>query len=139
MAGRPRCANCRKAFTPNYRNRTKTKTRQRVCRDCGLLIGHRLAMRRYRAGLAALERKPMRSSPVAARENRQQSPPVDSCSREPKVVPAPPGASPEIAGRVGQHLAEIARLVVGPGGGDGCGPLRPLLMGILGKSSPPGV
>jgi len=49
MVGRPRCANCKKAFTPHARNRGKLVHVQRVCRGCGPVIGHRIASRRYRA------------------------------------------------------------------------------------------
>lgn len=52
MAGRPRCASCKRAFTPDFRNRTKVKARQRVCKDCGPVVGHQKAQQRYKASPA---------------------------------------------------------------------------------------
>lgn len=65
MAGRPRCASCRKAFTPHPRNRTKLTNRQRVCGDCGPVTGHKLASQRYRQASCSRPRALPRSSATA--------------------------------------------------------------------------
>lgn len=49
MASRPRCANCGKAFTPHPRNRNKRVHRQRICGECGRVVGRQHASRRYRS------------------------------------------------------------------------------------------
>lgn len=114
MAGRPRCAHCHKAFTPNSRNRTRTKDRQRVCGDCGRAIGHRLAAKRYRDSLAALERKPLKARAAKA----QSAPPVQARAvgrlAERSDEFKTPAAGFGLAGRVGVHLAAIAALVGDP-------------------------
>lgn len=116
MASRPRCAHCGKAFTPNYRNQGKLANRQRVCQECGALVGHRLAGRRYRASLAALERKPVRTGRVDSDRGR----PAPRAEVEPREESggwaSTPGPAPEILRQVRGHLAAIAVLVGGSQG-----------------------
>lgn len=77
MAGRPRCAKCKKAFTPAPRNRTKIKHRQRVCSDCGPVSGNLLAVRRCRS-----------RKTESGRSGR---------SARPAAVPLPPEMGPQIS------------------------------------------
>ena len=77
MVGRPRCAKCKKAFTPDSRNRTKIMHRQRVCHDCGPVSGNLLAVRRCRARKAE-----------SGRSGR---------SARPAAVPFPPEIGPQIS------------------------------------------
>lgn len=67
MAGRPRCAMCKKAFTPHPRNRTKVTHRQRICRDCGPVAGHKLASRRCRARKGGSGRSSRQAPPASLR------------------------------------------------------------------------
>lgn len=109
MARRRRCVNCWKLFTPNYRNRTKVNARQRVCSDCGSIIGHRFADQRYRASPAAPRRarEGVRESAGA----RPDTPPAASAP-EKKLGDVVPEA--EKARQVRIHLAAIAALVEVP-------------------------
>lgn len=98
MAGRPRCAICKRAFTPHPRNRTKVTHRQRVCRDCGQVAGHRLASRRCRTRDSELGR-----------------------AVRPAVAPASPEAGPlisplagELVRRIQQTCTALNALVGGP-------------------------
>lgn len=84
MAGRPRCAKCRKAFTPDPRNRTKVTHRQRVCHDCGPVSGNLLAVRRCRA------RKAESGRPA-----------------RPAAVPLPPEIGPQISPLAGELVRRI--------------------------------
>lgn len=107
MAGRPRCANCGKAFTPHPRNRSRTENRQRVCAECGPVIGHRLAVRRYQASRAGPRQRVCREQGAA---------PHASAGDVTERVAGAPGAvggvvAVELAGHVGEHLAAIAALV----------------------------
>lgn len=136
MSGRPRCANCRRAFTPNYRNRTKVENRQRVCPECGPVVGHRLADRRYRTDNAAPRSKSVRVATLAPAAARTAPLPEPSRSDESLVAAARSGSAPEFAGQIGAHLAAIAALVGDLGAPDSCKPSWPLPIGILEKSSP---
>lgn len=136
MAARPRCAHCRKAFTPNYRNRSKIAGRQRVCASCGPAIGHRLADRRYRSNNAP----PRKRSAVSGAQARVAPvSPVAAASPEPERHSPDSAAVPQLADQVGLHLAAIAALVGGARRSDGCEPFRPLPIGIPEKSRPAGV
>jgi hypothetical protein len=99
MAGRPRCANCRKAFTPHPRNRNKREHRQRVCGECGQVVGHRLASRRCRA-------RKRRLSPPATPEN--------SASQK-TVGPTVSPLAGELALQIQQICAAFVAVVHGPG------------------------
>jgi hypothetical protein len=113
MAGRPRCANrsCRKAFTPDFRNGTKVANRQRVCPDCGPVIGHRLADQRYRASPTAPRRRQRPASTVP-----QTHPDTGDGGVEARQDPGTPnhGSVKKLASQVGVHLSAIAALVGGP-------------------------
>lgn len=136
MAGRPRCAHCRKAFTPNYRNRSKIAGHQRVCASCGPAIGHRLADRRYRSNNA-----PPRKCSAVLRAGARVTPvsPVAAMSPEPERGSPGSAAAPRLAEQVGLHLAAIAALVGDARRSDGCEPFGPLPIGIPEKSRPAGV
>ena len=105
MARRQRCVSCWKLFTPNYRNRTKVSAQQRVCADCGAVIGHRFAGRRYRASDGTLRRSrdadQARASPATAPDTAATSSPE-------KVGDAVPAMAPSRL--VHTHLAAIAAL-----------------------------
>ena len=105
-ARRQRCVHCWKLFWPNYRNRTKVKDRQKVCPDCGPVVGHRYADQRYRLARVAPE--------WAGRRTRTLAPSV--CSVPVSTVPVHDraigaAAAPDLASRVHAHLAAIAELV----------------------------
>jgi hypothetical protein len=87
MARRRRCAKCKKAFTPDPRNRTKIKHRQRVCHDCGPVSGNLLAVRRCRARKAELGRSGRPARPAA--------------------VPFPPDTGPQISPLAGELVRRI--------------------------------
>ena len=139
MARRQRCVSCWKLFTPNYRNRTKVTARQRVCSDCGSMVGHRFADQRYRASHATprrVARDLLRSSAGAVSD--AVGPPVSTRSGE--VAPRA-----DLARQVRNHLAAIAALVdpsterARPEHGgppDGCEPSRPLPIRILAAITP---
>ena len=131
MAGRPRCAHCRRAFTPNYRNRTKTSGQQRVCADCGPLIGHRMANRRFKASLKEAERPPRRGTPSTIQKESPGGPPTS--------VPVVEGATHglfvgELANRIRVNSVQMALALLG---GDGCKGGSPLQVRIDAKSSRP--
>jgi hypothetical protein len=84
MAGRPRCAMCKKAFTPHPRNGTKITHRQRVCHDCGPVAGHMLATRRFRA-----------RKKESGRTTRQAT------------APSPPETGPQISPLAGELVRRI--------------------------------
>lgn len=113
MAGRPRCASCRKAFTPHPRNRTKTENPQRVCTACGPVVGHRLADRRYQASRTG-PRRSRRGDGGASGPLHKDTAPYQATGSPGAVQPA---TALELAGHVGEHLAAIAALV-----GRACGP-----------------
>lgn len=137
MSARPRCANCRKAFTPNYRNRTKLTGRQKVCADCGPVIGHRLADKRYREDTGRSRRK--RSTPgVPSNRPRATAPPsVSETLTSSSVAAATAAPGNEFAARVGHHLVAIAALVNGSRPPDGCEALKPVPIGIFEESRRP--
>lgn len=136
MAGRPRCVHCRRAFTPDPRNRTKVENRQCVCPDCGSVIGHRYADRRYRASRAAPPRPRRAPDDPALRPEVAQAAASDLPDVHRQGI-RPSGAMPasELANQVAQHLAAIAALVGTSAGPDGCGGSKPLPVGIDAKSS----
>ena len=127
MSARPRCANCRKAFTPNYRNRTKLTSRQRVCPDCGPVIGHRLADKRYREDTGRPRRK-TRPPPAVPSSQPHLAPPPSVFDSSTPLAVATATAAPgnEFAARVGRHLEAIAALVSGSRPPDGCEALKPV-------------
>ena len=134
MPARPRCAHCLKAFTPNYRNRTKLRDQQRVCPDCGPVVGHRLAEKRYRDNNAPPRKRvgPSRTRPT---QPSAAPTPVAEQSVQPQRRTALLKPGDELASQVNQHLSAIAALVGGPGWPDGCKPSMPLPIGIPEKSS----
>lgn len=96
MAGRPRCANCGKAFTPDPRNRSKRVHRQRICGECGRAVGLRLASRRYRS------RKKTSRSPAGP----ENSPPQTGSTVSPLAG--------ELALQIQQTCAALVAVVHGP-------------------------
>jgi hypothetical protein len=101
MAGRPECVHCGHRFTPHPRNRSRTENRQRVCGDCGPVIGHRQADKRYRTGPGARRRK---------RRNYRAAHSTAGPALAPETT-AGLSAGVELVGHVGEHLAAIAALV----------------------------
>lgn len=83
MARRHRCVHCKKLFGPNYRNRTKTSGRQRVCEKCGPLIGHRFADQRYRLSQA----KQHRSRTGKVTKTSAHDPTVSPATAPPSTAP----------------------------------------------------
>lgn len=86
MLSRPRCACCRRAFSPNYRNRSKTRHPQRycgeaVCREASL----RDSQRRYR------RREP--EEPLKVRQRVREH---RMLKRERQVSAAPPSDAPRV-------------------------------------------
>lgn len=129
MSARPRCANCRKAFTPNYRNRTKVTGRQRVCPGCGPVIGHCLAAKRYREDTGESRRKTRPPPAVTSSQPHPGPPPaLGSLSPSGPSTVAAATATPvsEVAAQVGRHLVAIAELVNGSKSRDGCEALEPV-------------
>lgn len=137
MASRPRCANCGKAFTPNCRNQTKRTGRQRVCPECGPIIGHRLADKRYREDSGRSRRKVRPPRSGSSIRPQSASPPTvfDSLASPPVVAAATGTPGSEFAARIGRHLVAIAALVNGAKPPDGCGALEPLPERIFEESS----
>lgn len=138
MVGRPRCSNCKHAFTPNYRNRTKKSGRQRVCPDCGPIIGHRQADKRYRES-AAVPRRRRPKYPATSRSQPAMTVPAAVPLPSP-ALPSPlvGSASVALSTQVRRHLAAIAALVGGSSFPDGCDAFGPHPAGDLEKSSAPG-
>lgn len=122
MVRRQRCVSCWELFTPNYRNRTKVSARQRVCSDCGAIIGHRLADQRYRASPAAPRRSrdPARAPSGAAPDTA----PAPVSERLGDVVP-----DTDRARQMHAYLAAIAALVDAPACCTARGPVQPLPIG----------
>lgn len=132
MAGRPRCVNCRKAFTPNFRNRTKVNSRQRVCAECGPVIGHRFADQRYRASDAAPVAQ-RRKTEIAVRQGATAVPDVGP------VAGSGSGSPVEtLENRIRLHAAAIAAVLETPEAPDGCEASRPLPIRNAAESSPVG-
>ena len=105
MARRQRCVSCRKLFTPNYRNRTKVAARQRVCADCGAIVGHRLADQRYRSSGGAPRRARDTARPA------EVAPGTASGASSPSPGDADQPLEMEPLRLVHAHLAAIAALV----------------------------
>jgi hypothetical protein len=113
MILRPRCAYCRRAFTPNYRNRSKTEHLQRYC---GLEACRKASLqdsqRRYRRKEPELlskvrDRVRTHRDPTRTRGSEQTA----SLSRA-SFQGAPEAVSPDILGvsRQGEEvLAELVR------------------------------
>lgn len=118
---RQRCVHCWKLFWPNYRNRTKLKDRQKVCPDCGPVVGHRYADRRYRLARVAPQRSGRRTLTPAPSAYPVQ---VSTAPVDDRVIDA--AAAPDLASRVHAHLAAIAALVDAPSGPFGPVPVERL-------------
>lgn len=120
MARRQRCVSCWKLFTPNYRNRTKASARQKVCTECGAVVGHQFADRRYRSGQAT---QPRARASVGASTSfgSPDLPPSPALERPGDAAP-----DTDIARLVHTHLAAIAALVEAarPRSAPGAGPSR---------------
>lgn len=113
MISRPRCACCRRAFSPNYRNRSKTKHLQRYC---GLEACRKASLqdsqRRYRRKEPELLSK-VRDRVRTHRElsGTRSSEPTDSPSRA-RLRGAPEDVSPgilDVPGPGEEVLAELVR------------------------------
>lgn len=101
MAGRPRCAKCKRAFTPDPRNQTKITHRQRVCGDCGPVSGNLLAVRRCRARKAESGR--------AGRPTRPAAVPFT-----PEIGPQSSPLACELVRRIQQTCTALSALVGDP-------------------------
>ena len=119
MAGlrrrRTRCVACNELFEPDPRNRTKVTSRQKVCKDCGPVVGHRRAVKRY---VVSLERDPppKRAAVSSKPEGASRSPPRSATAAPPET---PRSSRPEVAvleRRIQANPRDVAELLLSIGG-----------------------
>lgn len=132
MTGRPRCASCKLAFTPDYRNRTKIKGRQRVCAECGSVVGHQKSQQRYDSSPAEPGSTRRRTAVLVRQDDGAPGAPV------PKSEVGETSFSGELASQIRINSTRIADLLIGTRKPDGCGPFKPLQVSNDAKSSQEG-
>ena len=130
MPRRKRCVSCWKLFTPNHRNRTKVSAQQRVCSDCGAVIGHRFAGRRYRSSDGAPRRA---RDAVQGRASSATAPDAAPTSSPEKVGDPVPEMDPSRL--VHAHLAAIAALFDARAQGTGLGLVERISIGLGARRS----
>lgn len=114
MAGRPRCLGCRNAFTPNYRNRTKTKHRQRFCaKPACRVASHATAQHRYRRSIreVVVDVGPRRCEAIFEGGARGLAAGSPAGSPE-RAAPVGESLVPTLASQIRRASAKIAAVLV---------------------------
>jgi len=120
MPSRPRCGFCKKAFSPNYRNRTKVKYQQRFCARAECRAeSHRVAQRRYRGDV--LSDQAPNSAPANAPPGAAQAGVSRPVQRLPDVT--------TLARQIRRKSSRIAAVITGGEDGDRCEASKSLPIG----------